>query len=439
MKKRMCNFLSRCFTDRNNSYKVDQVPFEFREPFILTGYRHPNSSLKECLRSLFCINNNESINFWTHFLPFSYTFYHLIKTALNNSNNNNILGDNFTWPLFIYLFGICFYLFVSSMAHAFNCMSPIARHVFFILDYMSISVYGMGCSIAYKAYSLSVINSSNNVEKLFDNYVLLALCVGTLGNILSCSSRFILNRRKRSILRTVPFIGQYVFVSAPLLYRFLCFYYPNGINKLNFFFSIMSSEYSYNSTLNLTQSHKITDSDLNNGLFVNKSDVYYLIQLVAALLSGFLYVTHVPERIWPGKFDILGQSHQIFHLTTFICTWSQFIALKTDMNKFIIDNFNQNQIEFRMDDDELFIVKHFDYEQIGFETMQRKFEQFHHSNMPYLKINLTYSFILTLCFLFNFFIFVYYYLKALYRNPWKNHKDNFYINHHHHSSKLKKN
>jgi len=39
------------------------------------------------------------------------------------------------------------------------------------------------------------------------------------------------------------------------------------------------------------------------------------------LLQGFLYIlgaaiyaARVPERFYPGKFDILGSSHQIFHV-----------------------------------------------------------------------------------------------------------------------------
>jgi predicted membrane channel-forming protein YqfA (hemolysin III family) len=138
--------------DAENSLTVDQVPLEFREPYILTGYRRPSSSISACLRSLFYMNNNESVNFWTHFLPFVYTFYQLVKISVNY---NSIYNDDFVWPLFIYLFTSSFYLLVSSMAHALNCMSPIARHLLFIMDYLSISMYGMGSSIG-KALFISL-------------------------------------------------------------------------------------------------------------------------------------------------------------------------------------------------------------------------------------------------------------------------------------------
>jgi adiponectin receptor len=32
------------------------------------------------------------------------------------------------------------------------------------------------------------------------------------------------------------------------------------------------------------------------------------------LIGAFIYAFRIPERWWPGKFDIIGQSHQIFHV-----------------------------------------------------------------------------------------------------------------------------
>jgi adiponectin receptor len=41
----------------------------------------------------------------------------------------------------------------------------------------------------------------------------------------------------------------------------------------------------------------------------------YLIVQGALYISGAaLYAARVPEKIWPGQFDIFGSSHQIFHV-----------------------------------------------------------------------------------------------------------------------------
>lgn len=53
------------------------VPPRVTENFILSGYRFPNYSLRQCLVSAFR-PTNETGNFWTHFLPiFVFTFHFL--------------------------------------------------------------------------------------------------------------------------------------------------------------------------------------------------------------------------------------------------------------------------------------------------------------------------------------------------------------------------
>lgn len=365
--------------------KFNEVSYEFRELFILTGYRVPNSSLSSCIKSLFSLSNNESINFWTHFVPFLFSFYTLVSLCFIY----DILSDDFVWPLFIYLTTICFYLLMSSIAHALNCMSPIARHICFILDYLSISIYGMGCTIAYRAYSLSTIQL-NQKEKFFDYYVLLALCFSLFANVISCASRFVVSHPKRNFLRAVSFITQYLFVNVPLIYRFMFFYYPIGLNRLGFLFSFLSSSKTEILQIQRDQSH-------NTFGLRNESDIYYIMQFGAAIASAILYIFHVPERIWPGKFDLIGQSHQIFHLTSFMCTWSQFTALKVDMTIESSSNL-------------------FDWKSLN------------NSTLPYFELKLSYSTIMFCCILLNSLILVYYYFKAVYFNPWKEHNGKLLLN-----------
>lgn len=52
------------------------------------------------------------------------------------------------------------------------------------------------------------------------------------------------------------------------------------------------------------------------------------------LLQGFLYIlgagiyaARVPERLRPGKFDILGSSHQIFHVLVVLAAVSHLTGL----------------------------------------------------------------------------------------------------------------
>lgn len=353
-----------------NLSTIDQISFEFREDFILTGYRLPDSSFKNCFKSIFYLHN-ETINFWTHFFPFLFISFQLLQIV----DTHNVKNDYFVWPLFIYLITICFYLLMSSVAHMMNCYSSTARHICFILDYLTISIYGVGCSMVYKSYTIKNINLQIDTKNLFDKYIWLTLGFTLISNIVSCSTRFILTRSKRGILRAGSFILQYMFVNLPLLYRFLVLYFPKLIVYFNYFFSFLSS-----SSL-LTLEHSSNNTETNGFNFRNESDVFYLAQFIAALLSAFLYVTHFPESLFPGKFDLIGSSHQIFHLTAFSTTWFQYKAIESD-----IKQLNQH---------------------ISLYSIDSKFG-----------IELNYTFIMSSCIFFNGLILLYYYFKASYFNPW---------------------
>ncbi|KAH0620125.1 hypothetical protein JD844_014750 [Phrynosoma platyrhinos] len=50
-----------------------------------------------------------------------------------------------------------------------------------------------------------------------------------------------------------------------------------------------------------------------------------------ALLTCFLFATHLPERLAPGLFDYVGHSHQLFHVCGIVGTHFQMEALLADM------------------------------------------------------------------------------------------------------------
>lgn len=109
-----------CLTD-------SQVSSEFREAFIKRGYRHANKPFYYYLKSM-CFLNNETINFWSHFVPFLFVVCYIFWKYLDEKE--------FDEAFFIYLVTVALYLVLSSFAHMFNSMSSTARHMCFILDYM---------------------------------------------------------------------------------------------------------------------------------------------------------------------------------------------------------------------------------------------------------------------------------------------------------------
>ncbi|XP_061633668.1 uncharacterized protein paqr6 isoform X5 [Phyllopteryx taeniolatus] len=54
-------------------------------------------------------------------------------------------------------------------------------------------------------------------------------------------------------------------------------------------------------------------------------------QVTFALLTCFLFTSHLPERLAPGRFDYFGHSHQLFHVSAVVATHFQLGAVLSDM------------------------------------------------------------------------------------------------------------
>lgn len=47
---------------------------------------------------------------------------------------------------------------------------------------------------------------------------------------------------------------------------------------------------------------------------------FYLLEGLLLIIGAFFYGTRFPESIFPGRFDIWGCSHQVFHLLVVLAT-----------------------------------------------------------------------------------------------------------------------
>nr|XP_033780407.1 membrane progestin receptor delta isoform X1 [Geotrypetes seraphini]XP_033780408.1 membrane progestin receptor delta isoform X1 [Geotrypetes seraphini]XP_033780409.1 membrane progestin receptor delta isoform X1 [Geotrypetes seraphini] len=267
---------------------IHQVPQVFRTDGIISGYRHPKSSALDCILSSFRMTN-ETLNIWTHFLP---TWYFLWR-FLVLSTSLDFCTDPYNWPLLLYLLVICLYPFTSSCAHTFSTMSPHACHFCYFLDYGALSLYSLGCAFTYSAYIMPDrwINSPLHLH-----FTQLATLNSFICTALSCYSRFLeLEAPKLSkVLRTAAFVHPFIFDNVPLLYRLL-FCWGDGC--------------AWNAAIPLHFHH-----------------------LFFAFLAGFLFASHLPERLAPGRFDYVGHSHQLFHVCAVLGTHFQLEAILVDMS-----------------------------------------------------------------------------------------------------------
>uniref|UniRef100_A0A8C5HWY9 Membrane progestin receptor gamma n=1 Tax=Gouania willdenowi TaxID=441366 RepID=A0A8C5HWY9_GOUWI len=266
---------------------IHQVPKVFHEDSIISGYRHPHSSATDCILSLFQLTN-ETLNIWTHFLPTWYFLWKLLTVVLIQS----AWQDAFTWPLLVLLVSCCVYPLASSCAHTFSTMSARARHICFFFDYGALSFYSLGSAIVYHAY----VFPDRWVNSWFHQYYIPIAVLNTIiSTILSCYSRFpeCQSPKFSKGLRVVAFAYPYLFDSIPLFYRvFLC---------------------------------------VGDGCTDNDANILHYYHICLALLTGFLFATHLPERLAPGSFDYIGHSHQLFHVCSILGTHFQVKAMEQDM------------------------------------------------------------------------------------------------------------
>ncbi|XP_072321850.1 membrane progestin receptor gamma-B [Eucyclogobius newberryi] len=279
---------------------IDQVPKVFQEDSIMSGYRPPRSSATDCVLSLFQMTN-ETLNIWTHFLPTWYFVWKLLSVVFVYS----AWQDSYMWPLVVYLISICLYPLASSCAHTFSSMSPSARHICFFCDYGALSFYSLGSAIIYSSYVFPDKWTSSFFHRSF---IPVAVCNSILCTGLACYSRLGLpflqynhdsltrfpemqSPKLSKLLRVLAFAYPYLFDHIPLFYRvFLC-----------------------------------------AGEGCTHTNVLHVYHMALAFLTGFLFATHLPERLAPGSFDYIGHSHQLFHVCAILGTQLQMQAVEQDM------------------------------------------------------------------------------------------------------------
>lgn len=303
------------------------VPPRVIENFILTGYRFPNYSLRDCLLSAFR-PTNETGNFWTHFLPvFVFSYYFVEVFGWDGAPQGD---DPFFYPLWNYFIGVFCLLMASSLAHLLNSMSIVVREVCFFVDYGTISSYTVGSSLAYYYYihpraglvkpqgqngsqlnitqdlmdSLKSSYAMPESSVFFDTFYIPSACVGAIICVLSCCNSRQKWRHYRYVIRTFVFLLPFLISSTPIFYRLLT-----------------RSPYSHTSS-SFTASTSMP--------------VFFYRHCFWLLLSAVFNISKLPERLAPGCFDIWGHSHQWFHCFTFLSILDELHMIKAELRAILL-------------------------------------------------------------------------------------------------------
>uniref|UniRef100_A0A1A8BRY4 Progestin and adipoQ receptor family member IX n=2 Tax=Nothobranchius kadleci TaxID=1051664 RepID=A0A1A8BRY4_NOTKA len=302
------------------------VPPRVTENFILTGYRFPNYSLRDCLWSAFR-PTNETGNFWTHFLPvFIFAFYFVEVFGWDGAPDAEAA---FFYPLWTYFIGVFCLLMASSMAHLLNSMSLVVREVCFFVDYGTISAYTVGSSLAYYYYihpragiaakggqNSSQLGSNHEPDQrpasyampehsmFFETFYMPCACVVAIICVLSCCNTRQRWREHRYIIRTLVFLLPFLISSTPVFYRL-----------------ITTSPYS-NTSPSFAASAPMS--------------TFFYRHCVWLLVSALFNISKVPERLAPGRFDIWGHSHQWFHCCTFLSILDELHMIQAEVRAILL-------------------------------------------------------------------------------------------------------
>ncbi|KAI8892311.1 hemolysin-III related-domain-containing protein [Globomyces pollinis-pini] len=267
-------FLNDTLANSINSYTVDRslMPDWYHpHPYIQSGYRRITNSFRGCFLSLFYIHN-ELGNIYSHLVGvFLYCFlFPTVSYWLPYPNTTP-----FEYLLFyLFCFGSLTCFLTSTLFHLCGCHS---KSVFIICskaDFTGIifgQVGGLIPTIYYAFYC---------DWKFQFLYITLILFFASLTLKVTTSTKFVGPNYRN--LRTMLLMGLGLSSVVPITHHILEYGIDMAYQTISLKFIIYST--------------------------------------VSLLIGVVIFITHIPECFFPNKFDIIGHSHQFWHLFVLLGT-----------------------------------------------------------------------------------------------------------------------
>ncbi|CAG5122891.1 unnamed protein product [Candidula unifasciata] len=265
----------------------DEVPLLFHEPHVKTGFRPLHQPWSSYCLSIFQLHN-EMMNTWTHLIAL---FMVLVWTTVL-WGEFQLITDPYMWPMAVGIVTMIILYISSTCAHCFQNRSELVHYTCFMIDYAGIGLYGFGSNMVHWWYCLheDLLGSLSHQ---------IAIPVGAVLGVLVCICCTI---SKTKYTRPYPFsrriwqmssvLSIYTWLQFPVLYKIWLYVHDNKWES---------------------------------------SFQHHLQQMLWFTLGGFFFGSDIPQRFFPGWFDIIGHSHQIFHICILMTTYEQLNALYLDM------------------------------------------------------------------------------------------------------------
>ncbi|GFO23192.1 adiponectin receptor protein [Plakobranchus ocellatus] len=232
--------------------------------FLLRGHRVPTNSFMACFKSIFRIHT-ETGNIWTHLLGMiaflGIAAYFLTRPSIEIQWQEKAVFSAF-------FMGAILCMTFSWVFHTVYCHSERVGRFFNKLDYCGIALLTIGSFVPWLYYSFYC-----RLEPKV-TYLALIIFLGTICIVVSMWDKFAQPQYRP--LRAGVFIALGLSGVVPAMHYVITDGFWHAIN-----FAALG---------------------------------WLVLMALLYIVGAVIYAARIPERIFPGKFDIWFQSHQIFHV-----------------------------------------------------------------------------------------------------------------------------
>lgn len=270
-------------------FKFTDLPEWMRDNEYITDMHRPQiKNLRSCIRSIFSIHA-ETGNIWTHLIG-ALIFLGLIINYILKPNEDfvNSTNEKFVTITFYVSAFLCL-----SFSTTFHALAPNSAETCLFcgrLDYTGIAILITGSFLPWVFYSFYCEAQTQVI------YISTIFMLGTFTTLVSITKEFALPK------------------------------YRNLRGLLFFIFGACGIAPCVHSTLYHGVGYSFGEGQMQN-----------LILMGALYGVGVaLFVTRFPESVWPGKFNLIFQSHQLFHVLVVSAALVQVYAISVlQKNRFI--------------------------------------------------------------------------------------------------------
>ena len=268
---------------------VQEVPILFREPHVVSGYREPYHPFSYYLKSFFQIHN-ESLNVWTHAAAFIGILIFSIRLCLTM----DVFNDPYAQLFMMFCAGNCCYLFMSMVAHLLQSHSELTHYTSWFIDYVGVSMVGCSNGLAHFHFVA--------LPAFYNFYGGIYMPLNTIFSLTTC---FCCSYAKYKYQRPYPY--------ARKLWQM-------GSTSLGYIH------------ITLPIAHRVVmDFD---AVWHDEALQLHLFQLLLFLCGAFFFAAPFPQKLFaPGRCDIVGHSHQLFHVFMGLMTYFMMQGVYLDFNK----------------------------------------------------------------------------------------------------------